>query len=93
MTGAERKEFEAFMRGRAGVLRRKLAMGDAASDLRSMPLTGSLERYLATGAPMPAWKRDLGAMSAQVPRYVYGGAALLALFLASRAYKRWRDEK
>jgi len=93
VTGAERDEFEAYMRGRARELRRRTAMGDAASDLRSMPLPGSLERYLATGAPMPAWKRGLGAMAAQVPRVGYGVGALRAFFFASRAYQRWRDEK
>ena len=67
-------------------------LGDAATDLRALPLPGTLGRYLATGAPMPAWKRDLGAMTAQVPRYVYGIGAALAILLASRSYKRWRDE-
>lgn len=67
-------------------------LGDAASDLRSLPLPGALERYLATGAPMPAWRRDLGAATAQIPRWVYGAGAVLAILLAAKAYKTWRDE-
>ena len=73
--------------------RAQSGLGDAASELRAMPLPGALERYLATGAPMPSFRRDLGAMSAQVPRLVYGGAALLAIVLAAKSYRKWRDTK
>lgn len=68
-------------------------IGDAASDLRAMPLPGALERYLATGAPMSVWRRDLGAATAQIPRWVYGVGAALAVVFGARAYTRWRDAK
>jgi hypothetical protein len=89
VTPAELEEWKRYAAGRARVLR---GLGTTASELRALPLPGPLERYIVTGAPMSAWKRDLGAMSAQVPRYVYGIGAALAIFFASRAYKRWRDE-
>lgn len=93
MTPADRSELEGFLRGRAQKLGRMGSLGDARSDLNAMPLPGALARYLTTGAPMPTWKRDLGAMSAQVPRLVYGALAAASLFFASRAYRRWRDAK
>jgi len=73
--------------------RRRRGMGDAASDLRALPLPGSLERYLATGAPMPSYKRDLGAATAQIPRWGYGLGAVLAILLGAKAYTRWRDAR
>jgi len=71
----------------------KLAgLGDAASDLRALPLPGALERYLATGAPMSTVRRDFGAATAQIPRLGYAALAALALLLAGAAYRRWRDQ-
>ena len=67
-------------------------LGDAASDLRSLPLPGALERYVVTGAPMSSLRRDLGAATAQIPRWVYSAGAVLAILLAAKAYKTWRDE-
>ena len=67
--------------------------GDAASDLRALPLPGSLERYLATGAPMSTIRRDLGAATAQIPRWAYGALAGVAILLGAKAYTRWRDER
>jgi len=91
MHPSERQELHGVL-GAAARRARRRGMGDAASDLRSLPLPGSLERYVVTGAPMSSLKRDLGAISAQIPRWVYGGSAVLAILLAAKAYKSWRDE-
>jgi len=66
-------------------------LGLTPAELSQLPVPGAMSRYLATGAPMPGWKRDLGAATAQVPRWLYGVGALGALYFASRAYRKWRD--
>ena len=93
MHPAETEELKDLLTGRARKLGRLGALGDARSDLNAMPLPGALARYLTTGAPMPSWKRDLGAMTAQVPRWAYGVLAGASIFFAGKAYRRWRDGK
>ena len=89
-----RPEVARFLAARAESIRaRRQAMGDAGSDLRALPLPPALERYLQTGAPMSTLRRDLGAATAQIPRWGYGLLALAAFLLAGSAYRRWRDAK
>lgn len=88
-----KSEVTSFLRARAQAVRGRRGMGDAGSDLRSMPLPPALERYLQTGAPMSTFRRDLGAATAQVPRWGYALLALGAFLIAGSAYRRWRDAK
>lgn len=71
-------------------LRERRAVGDAASDLKALPLPVALERYLVSGVPMSTWKRDLGSATAQVPRVVYGALAAVAFLVAAKSYRNWR---
>jgi hypothetical protein len=61
--------------------------------VKTLPLPEAMERYVNIGQPMPSWRRDLGSAFAQVPRVVYGAGIALSLFMAHRAYKRWKKEK
>lgn len=56
------------------------------SELRLMP--PAVQRYLRFGEPVGTVRRDLGAASAQVPRWGWGLGAAAALLLTYRAYKR-----
>jgi hypothetical protein len=47
----------------------------------------ALRRYLEAGAPMPTWRRDLGAATNQIPRWAWGLMAVGALALAYRGFK------
>lgn len=60
--------------------------------VKTLPLPESLERYVNIGQPMPTWRRDLGSAFSQVPRLVYGAGIVVSLFMAHRAYKRWKKE-
>jgi hypothetical protein len=51
------------------------------------PLPEGLEAYVRTGAPMSSIKRDLGAAMAQVPRVVWGLGAVVAGYVAYKAWK------
>jgi hypothetical protein len=51
------------------------------------PLPADLQRYLQTGAPMGTLKRDLGSALAQVPALAWGAGALVAGFIAYKAWK------
>jgi hypothetical protein len=61
-------------------------------DLKKVGLPEPMERYISIGEPMSTWRRDLGSAMGQVPRGVYGAGIVLTLFLAHRAYKRWKKE-
>ena len=87
--GFKRAVGAVLARARPHRVRRPL--GDASGDLRKLPLPPELERYLASGVPMASWRRDLGAVSAQVPRWVYGALAALSVLVAAKAYRNWRD--
>lgn len=94
-TGFSQDDVRRFLAERSARIQARRAqagLGDAASDLKQLPLPGPLERYLATGAPMGTFRRDLGAATAQIPRLVYGLGAVLAVLFGAKAYKRWRDE-
>jgi hypothetical protein len=88
-----KQEVTSFLAGRAAELRKRKGMGDATSDLRALPLPPALERYLQTGAPMSTIRRDLGAATAQIPRWGFGVLAAVAFLLAGSAYRRWRDAR
>lgn len=47
----------------------------------------ALRRYVETGEPMPAWRRDLAAASAQVPRWTWMVGAGVMLTIAYMSYK------
>jgi len=87
------EETRQFFAARAAALHARRGVGDAGSDLRALPLPPALERYLQTGAPMSTLRRDLGAATAQIPRWGYGILALVAFLLSGSAYRRWRDAK
>jgi hypothetical protein len=59
-------------------------LGDA---LSSQPLPPAMQAYIQTGAPMSTLRRDLGSALAQVPRVAWGAGALVAGYLAYRAWK------
>ena len=61
-------------------------------DVKKMPLPEEMERYISIGQPMSTWRRDLGSAMGQVPRLVYGAGIALSLFMARRAYKRFKKE-
>lgn len=48
----------------------------------------AFRRYVEAGVPMPSWRRDLGAATSQIPRWVWGLCAVGALALAYRALPR-----
>lgn len=47
----------------------------------------AFRRYLEAGAPMPTWRRDLGAATNQIPRWAWGLMAVGALALAYGGFK------
>ena len=53
----------------------------------------AFRRYLEAGAPMPSWRRDLGAATNQIPRWAWGLMAVGALALAYRGFKAAKAEK
>lgn len=58
----------------------------------SEALPPDFARFLATGAPMPAWKRDLGSAANQVPYWLYGLIGLVGVASAYKMYKQWKKE-
>lgn len=58
----------------------------------SQPLPAPLAAYLQTGAPMSTIRRDLGSAMAQVPRVVWGIAAVLASYMTYKAWKLVKEQ-
>ncbi len=56
------------------------------TEVRMLP--PKVQRYVRFGEPVGTIRRDLAASSAQVPRWVWGLGAAVALVLAYRSYKR-----
>lgn len=63
-----------------------------AIDVKTLPLPEPMERYVSIGQPMSSWRRDFGSAFSQVPRLVYGAGIVVSLFMARRAYKRFKKE-
>lgn len=59
-----------------------------APSVSTLPL--AVQRYAATGTPPSAIRRDLVTVSNQIPRWAYGGFALLAGWMATKAYREWK---
>ena len=53
----------------------------------------AFRRYLDAGAPMPTWRRDLGAATNQIPQWAWGLMAVAALALAYRGFKAHKASK
>jgi hypothetical protein len=47
----------------------------------------AFRRFVDAGAPMPTWRRDLGAATSQIPRWAWALLAAGALGLAYRGFK------
>jgi hypothetical protein len=56
------------------------------TEVRMLP--PKVQRYVRAGEPVGTVRRDLAAASAQVPRWVWGIGAALALYLAYRSYQQ-----
>lgn len=66
-------------------------LGAAPPNVASAPV--AFRRYLDAGAPMPAWRRDLGAATNQIPRWAWMALAVGALALAYRGFKAAKQKK
>lgn len=53
----------------------------------------AFRRFITTGEPMPGWRRDLAAASAQVPQLAWGGIAVGLAGLAYWSYRSWKKAK
>jgi hypothetical protein len=53
----------------------------------------AVQRYVATGTPPSAFRRDLVTMSNQIPRVAYAAIALGAAWLAWRSWKSAEGER
>ena len=52
----------------------------------------AVQRYAETGEPPSTFRRDLVTVTNQIPRWVYGGFALLSGWMAYKAYKTYKAE-
>ena len=61
------------------------------SEVRILP--PKFQRYVRSGEPMGSFLRDMGTASAQVPRWIWGVGAAVALGMTYWSYKKFKKSK
>lgn len=72
-----------------------LGLGAAAqvSDAELAAMPDEVRRYLVTGEPMGTLRRDLGAASAQIPRWTWAILMVGGGYMTYRSYQAWKKAR